>query len=900
MLRGHPRACAVFLMVAVNLIVTTAAQEYNLVDLATIGSLDVSCQPGEYSRDGPSPSSPCVQCPAGQFSVGTGGFSRPGLTAGYGKLTEGLPNGERAQVASGMSLPCHWDDCVASCACTFPCGWGCSTSANNPAVRDYMNTTQRVEVDGIRVCGNARQAGLGFSGEPGNAIDGDTDGKMHMLRASIHPSDHSCIMIQMTNGEPAWWQIDLGGVAVVSQVGVYYRTDGVGFANTAIGAQVVVSATTNFDADDAVICGLTQDLTNVPDNVQCSNAVGRWISLITRAEFTNSWFGSEWFTFCELEVWGSTGCAPCSRGTFSSSEGSTACTACNAGEFAGLGATECSVCSPGTTADAGECVLCAAGSYDHDSDSTTACVQCPSGKFLESAGTFGTEGAVCQVCEIGTFSLPGEMVCTACEPGKIDNDHNPSTLCERCPAGRFAAEEGLVDCTLCPTAGVFAEIGSSDCEICAIGKHDADSDAATACVDCPDGQIASLVGMTECTACGAGRTAQHGLSCECEDNTVSEQLGGIFTHCVINIDGVLPRSPYCAIQAPACQSCSAGSEGWDSHTANNPKGIEWLVAYVAQSYTNTWLPDTSPTRSTKTCAELCDYAGGHWCNTAIGPPGMDGARVCGESDHGFGPLIDPANSQGEREQVCYGGTTTAAPYQGDDSVLWGYPDGVTDFWSFNQEVCSRIGARMCTVAEMITDETKGSGCQHNADWIWTSTPCATGHVVAAGAVFKGRFTCPEECGSQPECICTPRCMPDDTVYVATRCCADQDITLPVATVDPPTACVECPAGLYSPGGSVPCAPCPAGSYITHGTASSCSVCPNGLVTPVGARSVAECSSEARYLGLYADQESFTHSRDLAAGTVLFHMGSNASVAMCGILCREYRYMGLQYTDMCFW
>ena len=78
------------------------------------------------------------------------------------------------------------------------------------------------------------------------------------------------------------------------------------------------------------------------------------------------------------------------------------------------------------------------------------------------------------------------------------------------------------------------------------------------------------------------------------------------------------------------------------------------------------------------------------------------------------------------------------------------------------------------------------------------------------------------------------------------------------------------------------------------------MCPNGLVTPVGARSVAECSSEARYLGLYADQESFTHSRDLAAGTVLFHMGSNASVAMCGILCREYRYMGLQYTDMCFW
>jgi len=39
-----------------------------------------------------------------------------------------------------------------------------------------------------------------------------------------------------------------------------------------------------------------------------------------------------------------------------------------------------------------------------------------------------------------------------------------------------------------------------------------------------------------------------------------------------------------------------------------------------------------------------------------------------------------------------------------------------------QQICSNAGGRLCTAAELLADCTRGSGCSHDNDYIWSSTP----------------------------------------------------------------------------------------------------------------------------------------------------------------------------------
>ena len=53
----------------------------------------------------------------------------------------------------------------------------------------------------------------------------------------------------------------------------------------------------------------------------------------------------------------------------------------------------------------------------------------------------------------------------------------------------------------------------------------------------------------------------------------------------------------------------------------------------------------------------------------------------------------------------------------------GADQSVTDGWEHALAICVGAGARLCTVAELKGQEAKGTGCSHDAEQTWTSTPC---------------------------------------------------------------------------------------------------------------------------------------------------------------------------------
>lgn len=47
-------------------------------------------------------------------------------------------------------------------------------------------------------------------------------------------------------------------------------------------------------------------------------------------------------------------------------------------------------------------------------------------------------------------------------------------------------------------------------------------------------------------------------------------------------------------------------------------------------------------------------------------------------------------------------------------------------WTEGQIFCSKLGARLCTLDELLHDEVAGTGCEAETDPLWSSTPCKEG------------------------------------------------------------------------------------------------------------------------------------------------------------------------------
>eukprot|EP00041_Stephanoeca_diplocostata_P029374 m.865212 g.865212 ORF g.865212 m.865212 type:complete len:337 (-) comp23549_c0_seq3:726-1736(-) len=75
------------------------------------------------------------------------------------------------------------------------------------------------------------------------------------------------------------------------------------------------------------------------------------------------------------------------------------------------------------------------------------------------------------------------------------------------------------------------------------------------------------------------------------------------------------------------------------------------------------------------------------------------------------------------------------------------------------EVCTRVGARLCTLAELSSGAASNTGCGYNNEWVWSGTAC-----TLSGA--PGRYQILDE----TQAVCAPRSHANGTAFV--RCCAD--------------------------------------------------------------------------------------------------------------------------------
>jgi hypothetical protein len=115
-----------------------------------------------------------------------------------------------------------------------------------------------------------------------------------------------------------------------------------------------------------------------------------------------------------------------------------------------------------------KCGACPAGKADEDSDPSTICATCVSGQFASDSGLTSCNKTRCPV---GSYSPPGATAdvtdCQLCATGKADDDQLSTTACVDCPAGKFASRQGALKCEECPgfpgALGPVASTTASNC-----------------------------------------------------------------------------------------------------------------------------------------------------------------------------------------------------------------------------------------------------------------------------------------------------------------------------------------------------------------------------------------------------------------------------------------------------
>jgi hypothetical protein len=126
-------------------------------------------------------------------------------------------------------------------------------------------------------------------------------------------------------------------------------------------------------------------------------------------------------------------------------------------------------------------------------------------------------------------------------------------------------------------------------------------------------------------------------------------------------------------------------------------------------------------------------------------------------------------------------------------------------------ICEAADARLCTMEEVYSGATKGSGCGYDREWIWTSTPYVEkpeivqsdgNHWLVCGDPLSSNGNCKQDG------VFTPIVGAHDMETHGVRCCADSELDWDSAVTDKS----DCPSGIW------------AGSYIPdYGTSgpSSC-------------------------------------------------------------------------------
>ena len=138
---------------------------------------------------------------------------------------------------------------------------------------------------------------------------------------------------------------------------------------------------------------------------------------------------------------------------------------------------------------------------------------------------------------------------------------------------------------------------------------------------------------------------------------------------------------------------------------------------------------------------------------------------------------------------------------GGSNVAQGLCAGGASF-SDAQALCTTMGARLCTLSELLADEAAGPECDLDAESVWSATACAAGHFVSAGSaagVANKPIMCQSNGGTArvrccadaeptevvPACVATAGLSCDDSVACTTDYC---DAGLGCVSVPMDSAC----------------------------------------------------------------------------------------------------------------
>lgn len=130
-----------------------------------------------------------------------------------------------------------------------------------------------------------------------------------------------------------------------------------------------------------------------------------------------------------------------------------------------------------------------------------------------------------------------------------------------------------------------------------------------------------------------------------------------------------------------------------------------------------------------------------------------------------GPSTDPnpKKSCGELGWALPGsGSPTVCA--GSDSTLLSGCSGMKNFEDAKTH-CRKAGARLCSLAEVMNDETKGSGCDYEKQRVWTSTDqgCREGEVYTAAGSKEFIVKVPDQCTTKTAAVGVARCCADAKV-----------------------------------------------------------------------------------------------------------------------------------------
>ena len=228
-------------------------------------------------------------------------------------------------------------------------------------------------------------------------------------------------------------------------------------------------------------------------------------------------------------------------------QSTSACVGCLPGKY-----------SAGGIAPESSCVPCTAGQSDADSNGATPCADCAAG-FFSVAGQAGG----CTACPNGQYA-PAQTAdeCVPCIAGTADEDSNPSTVCTTCTAGFYAAAaltDGWVQgpCSACPAGTFFGSpggISSANCEACAGGQYAASG--SSTCAFCTAGEADEDVNpATPCTSCSAGKSLSSLAACPFRLRWLSVSSYSCGT------------GTYAGCGATLCAECTPGSVDGDSNPA---------------------------------------------------------------------------------------------------------------------------------------------------------------------------------------------------------------------------------------------------------------------------------------------------------------------------------------------